>query len=111
MQELQASTLELIKIISDCLVFNTHLKVCGATFSAFAFVLFLFVLFGAALTLSRVAQKLDLSGCEMKEVEVKLLAEALRVNSTLEYLNITWCNLGDAGSAALAGLFPLVMQT
>lgn len=72
MQELQASTLELIKIISDCLVFNTHLK------------------------------KLDLSGCEMKEVEVKLLAEALRVNSTLEYLNITWCNLGDAGSAALA---------
>jgi hypothetical protein len=35
MQELQASTLELIKIISDCLVFNTHLKVCAA-FSAFA---------------------------------------------------------------------------
>lgn len=46
----------------------------------------------------------------MKEVEVKLLAEALRVNSTLEYLNITWCNLGDAGSAALAGLFPLVIR-
>lgn len=30
MQELQASTIELVKIISDCLVFNTHLKVCAS---------------------------------------------------------------------------------
>lgn len=39
----------------------------------------------------------------MKEAEAKLLADALRVNSTVEYLNMTWCNLGDAGTGALAG--------
>ena len=63
---------DFIKIVSDCLVFNTHLK------------------------------SLDLSGCEITLKQAELLGEALKVNSTLEYINLSWNTLGDAGVAALA---------
>jgi len=71
-RELHLVGKEFIKIISDCLVFNTNLL------------------------------RLDLSGCEITLKQAELLGEALRVNSTLEYLSLSWNNLGDAGVAALA---------
>lgn len=63
---------DFIKIVSDCLVFNTHLN------------------------------SLDLSGCEITLKQAELLGEALKVNSTLEFINLSYNNLGDAGVAALA---------
>lgn len=63
---------DFIKIVSDCLVFNTHLL------------------------------RLDLSGCEITLKQAELLGEAIKVNSTLEYPNLSWNNLSDAGVAALA---------
>jgi len=110
-QELQATTSDLIRIISDCLVFNTHLLVPPpppplleehsghpAHTHTHTHMMGLTARWWRAR-----AQRLDLSGCEMKEAEAKMLAEALRVNSTVEYLSIAWCNLSDTGATAIAG--------
>jgi len=47
--------------------------------------------------------KVDLSlNKEIGDEGAKALAEALKVNTTLEYLQLAGCGIGDAGAAALA---------
>eukprot|EP00005_Dracoamoeba_jomungandri_P000755 CAMPEP_0174256266 /NCGR_PEP_ID=MMETSP0439-20130205/5520_1 /TAXON_ID=0 /ORGANISM="Stereomyxa ramosa, Strain Chinc5" /LENGTH=1755 /DNA_ID=CAMNT_0015338793 /DNA_START=1 /DNA_END=5268 /DNA_ORIENTATION=+ len=63
---------EFAKMISDYLVFNTHLKI------------------------------LDLEGCDLGVEGAETLAEALKVNSTLKFLNLSYNYFGDSGLKHIA---------